>query len=332
MRAVVLHTHGGPEVLTIEEVADPVPGPDEVLVRVAATALNRADLLQRMGLYPDPRRVQPEIPGLEFAGTVEAVGARVTMWRAGDRVMGIEAGGAYAELIATHERQLLAVPAALDLVDAAAIPEVFLTAWDALVVQGGLTSGRWALVHAGASGVGTAAIQIAKAVGAHIAVTCSAGKADLCRSLGADLVFGRSPNDWLAEAKAAVPAGFDSILDVVGGEEIDRNLQAVAQRGSIVQVGLMGGGSVPVNVGLLMAKRAHWIGTTLRARPIEEKVAVTRRFAAEMLPMFDTQPGEAAPRLRPVIDRRFAFAAIAEAHALMEANANAGKIVVVVQD
>ena len=324
MRAVVLHSYGGPEVLSIEEVADPVPGPDEVLVQVAATALNRADLLQRMGLYPDPRKAQPEIPGLEFAGTVAAVGSRVTMWQVGDRVMGITAGGAYAERIAVHERQLLAVPTTMPLTEAAAIPEVFLTAWDALVLQGGLTSGRWALVHAGASGVGTASIQIAKAVGARIAVTCSPGKAALCRSLGADLVFDRSPSDWLAAAKAAVPGGFDTILDVVGGEEIDRNLQAVAQRGSIVQVGLMGGGSVQVNVGLLMAKRAHWVGTTLRARPIEEKVAVTRRFAAEMLPLFTDG------RLRPVIDCRFTLDEIAAAHALMASNANAGKIVITI--
>lgn len=325
MRAVVLHDHGGPEVLTIEDVSDPVPGPDEVLVDIAATALNRADLLQRMGLYPDPRRMQPEIPGLEFAGTVAAVGARVTMWNVGDRVMGIEAGGAYAERIATHERQLLAVPENIELVEAAAIPEVFLTAWDALVVQGGLTSGRWALVHAGASGVGTAAIQIAKAIGAFIAVTCSPGKAELCLSLGADIVLKRSPHDWLADAQAAVPGGFGTVLDVVGGEEIDRNLQAVAPRGTIVQVGLMGGGSVPVNVGLLMGKRAHWIGTTLRARPIEEKVAVTRRFAAEMLPLFEDG------RLKPVIDRRYPLAEIAEAHKLMESNANAGKIVIIVR-
>ncbi len=322
MRAVVLHSHGGPEVLTIENVADPVPGADEVLVDIAATALNRADLLQRMGLYPDPRRLQPEIPGLEFAGTVAEVGARVTMWSVGDRVMGIEAGGGYAERIAVHGRQLLAVPASLSLEDAAAIPEVFLTAWDALVVQGGLTSGRWALVHAGASGVGTASIQIAKAVGARIAVTCSPGKTELCCSLGADLVLDRSPNDWLAQVNSAVPTGFDTILDVVGGEEIDRNLQAVAQRGTIVQVGLMGGGSVQVNVGLLMAKRAHWIGTTLRSRPVEEKVALTRRFAAEMLPLFDDG------RLRPVIDRRFPFDDIAAAHELMASNANAGKIVI----
>ncbi|TPW12325.1 MAG: putative quinone oxidoreductase [Acidimicrobiaceae bacterium] len=322
MRAVVLHEHGGPEVLTIEEVSDPEPGPDEVLVDIAATALNRADLLQRMGLYPDPRRSRPEIPGLEFAGVVSALGARVTMWRPGDVVMGIEAGGAYAERIATHERQLLAVPASIDVVDAAAIPEVFLTAWDALVLQGGLTSGRWALVHAGASGVGTAAIQIAKAIGACIAVTCSAGKAEGCRSLGADLVIERSPHDWLSEALGAVPNGFDVVLDVIGGDEVGRNLQAVATRGTIVQVGLMGGGSTSVNVGLLLAKRATWVGTTLRARPLEEKVTLTRRFAAEILPLFHSGT------LRPIIDCVLPFDAIADAHRRMESNANTGKIVV----
>ena len=322
MRAVVLHSHGGPEVLTIERVADPVPGPDEVVVDVAATALNRADLLQRMGLYPDPRRLSPEIPGLEFAGTVSACGERARMWQVGDRVMGIEAGGAYAERIATHERQLLRVPDGIDLVAAAGIPEVFLTAWDALVLQGGLTSGRWALVHAGASGVGTAAIQLAKAVGARIAVTCSSGKAQACRDLGADLVFERSPHDWLSDAKAAVPDGFDTVLDVIGGEEVDRNLQVVATRGTIVQVGLMGGGTTPVNVGLLLAKRATWVGTTLRTRPIEEKVGVTRRFAAEVLPLFDSGA------LRPVIDSVYPFDQIGDAHRLMEQNKNTGKIVV----
>lgn len=325
MRAVVLRSHGGPEVLTIEEVPDPVPGPDEVLVEVAATALNRADLLQRMGMYPDPRRLQPEIPGLEFSGTVAAVGTRVTMWRTGDRVMGIEAGGGYAERIATHERQLLAVPVALDLADAAAIPEVFLTAWDALVVQGGLTSGRWALVHAGASGVGTAAIQLCRAIGARVAVTCSAGKAAACRDLGADLVLERSPHDWAADAAAAVPGGFDVVLDVIGGEEIDRNLRAVTTSGRIVQVGLMGGGRTQVDVGLLLAKRATWIGTTLRARPIEQKVALTRRFAAEVLPLFESGV------LRPVIDRRYPLEQIAAAHEHMAANANTGKIVVTVR-
>ena len=322
MRAVVLRSHGGPDSLTIEEVADPVGGPEDVIIRVRATALNRADLLQVMGMYPNPRPAALEIPGLEFAGTVEAVGARVTMWKPGDEVMGIESGGAYAEKIATHERQLMRVPAVVGLADAAAIPEVFLTAWDALVLQGGLTSGRWALVHAGASGVGTASIQIAKSIGARIAVTCSPGKMELCRSLGADLVFERSPANWLAEGKAAVPDGFDTILDVVGGEEIDRNLQSVAVKGRIVQVGLMGGGNVAVNVGLLMGRRATWIGTTLRVRPLEEKAALARRFAAEMLPLFDSGA------LKPVIDSRYAFDQIADAHRHMAANANAGKIMV----
>ncbi len=325
MRAVVLHAHGGPEVLTIEETADPVPGPDDVVVDIAATALNRADLLQRMGLYPDPRGLPIEIPGMEFSGTVSALGERARMWQIGDRVMGIEAGGAYAERIATHERQLIRVPAGIDLVEAAAIPEVFITAWDALVLQGGLTSGRWCLVHAGASGVGTAAIQIAKAIGAHIAVTVSAGKADACRELGADLVFERSPHDWLADARAARPSGFDTVLDVIGGEETDRNLQAVAVRGTIVQVGLMGGGMTQVNVGLLLTKRLKWIGTTLRPRPIEEKVAVCRRFDAELMPLFESG------RLRPVIDSTYAFDQIADAHQRMESNANTGKILVTIR-
>ena len=199
---------------------------------------------------------------------------------------------------------------------------MFLTAWDALVLQGGLTSGRWALVHAGASGVGTASIQIAKSIGARIAVTCSTGKMELCRSLGADLVLERSPAAWLTEAMAAVPDGFDTILDVVGGEEIERNLQAVAMKGRIIQVGLMGGSTVPVNVYALMGRRVSWTGTMLRARPIEEKIALTRRFASEMLPLFDSG------QLHPVIDSRFPFDQIADAHRHMAANANAGKIMI----
>ena len=193
---------------------------------------------------------------------------------------------------------------------------------DLLVLQGGLTSGRWALVHAGASGVGTAAIQIAKAIGARIAVTCSAGKMDACGRLGADLVLERSPHDWMSDAQAAVPGGFDVVLDVVGGDEIDRNLRVVSTKGTIVQVGLMGGAQAAVNVGLLLAKRACWIGTTLRARPLEEKVAVTQRFAAEMLPLFDTGV------LRPIIDCRFPLDRIADAHRAMAANTNTGKILI----
>lgn len=322
MRAVVLRQHGGPEVLTIEEVDDPVPGPDQILVDVGHTALNRADTLQRQGLYADPRQRAVEIPGLEYAGTVAAIGDDVVEWSIGDRVMGIESGGCYAERVVTHARQALAVPASVDLRDAAAIAEVFLTAWDALVVQGGLTSGRWALVHAGASGVGTAAIQIAKALGARIAVTCSAGKADACRELGADLVLERSPSDWLSALKAEIPSGVDTILDVIGGDEAERNLHAVAVDGTIVQVGLMGGGKAPITMGLILMKRITWIGTTLRSRPLERKLELCQRFTREILPLFD------AGALRPVIDSRFAFDDIADAHRHMEADANIGKILI----
>ena len=320
MRAVVVTEYGGPEVLKVIEVPDPVPGPDEILVKVAHSACNRADTLQRMGGYRDPVTRLHEILGLEYAGTVAAVGERVTLWSVGDRVMGIESGACYAELVATHERQALPIPSVVELSDAAAIPEVFLTAWDALVVQGGLASGRWALVHAGASGVGTAAIQVAKAIGARIAVTCSAGKIQACRELGADLVLERSPADWAAALREAVPGGVDVILDVIGGEETNRNLASIKPQGAIVQVGLMGGGQTPVNLGLLLVKRVCWIGTTLRARPIEQKAALSQRFIAEVIPLFESGA------VRPVIDSRFALDDIVEAHRHMEANANIGKI------
>ena len=322
MRAVVLNSHGGPEVLTIEEVDDPRPGADDIVVDVEHTAVNRADILQRMGMYPDPRRRALEIPGLEYAGVVSAVGADVTGWSVGDRAMGIEAGGCYAEKVVTHARQALPVPDSIPSIDAAAVPEVFLTAWDALVVQGGLTSGRWALVHAGASGVGTAAIQVAKAIGARIAVTCSSGKIDACSALGADVVLERSPADWLSALSEQVPAGVDVVLDVIGGDETGRNLTAVRTDGTIVQVGLMGGANASVNVGMILSKRITWIGTTLRARPVERKLALSQRFIDEVLPLFDTGA------LRPVVDSRFGFDHIADAHRHMEANANVGKILI----
>jgi putative PIG3 family NAD(P)H quinone oxidoreductase len=323
MRAAVLTDYGGPEVITVQDVADPTPGPDEILVRVASSAINRADTMQRQGGYPDPRgRGGPEILGLEFAGTVAEVGSRVSAWTVGDHVMGVESGACNAELVTTHERQALPVPSNVPLADAAALPEVYLTAWDALVVQGGLTSGRWALVHAGASGVGTAAIQIVKAIGGRIAVTCSAGKADACRDLGADLVLERSPADWAAALKHAVPDGVDTVLDVVGGEEANRNLAVVRPQGTIVQVGLMGGGQTPVNLGLLLVKRVHWIGTALRTRPLEQKIALMQRFRSEVIPLFESGA------LRPVIDTRFTLGDIVEAHRKMDANANVGKILI----
>jgi len=323
MRAVVLHSHGGPEVLTIEEVPDPEPGPEEVLVEIRSTAVNRADLLQRMGFYPNPFPEALEIPGLELAGIVRAIGERVRLWHLGDEVMAITGGGGYAEQAVIHERQLMAVPGSISVTDAGAIPEVFITAWDALVVQGGLTSGRWALVHAGASGVGTAAIQLVKALGGRVVVTCSGGKVDACRALGADVVVDYGSEDFVsAVADATDGRGVDVVLDVIGGDYVNRNVRSCRVGGHIVQVGVMGGGSTMVDVGALLPKRVRLTGTVLRARPIEEKIAVSRRFASEVLPLFEDG------RLRPVIDSRYPLAQIADAHVRMAENVNVGKIVI----
>ena len=320
MRAIVLDEYGGPEVLTPREVPDPVAGPEEVLVAVAATAVNRADLLQRMGMYPGPP-MEHEIPGMELAGTVEAVGERVNSLGVGDPVMGIVGGGAYAEKVAVHERQLMAVPADVGLPDAGAIPEVFITAYDALVLQGGLGAGGWALVHAGASGVGTAAIQLAKAVGARVVVTCSAGKRSPCESLGADAVVDYGSEDFVEVVRSVTRGtGVDVVLDVVGGDYLARNIKASRVGGRIIQVGVMGGGRTEVDLGALLPKRLSIVGTVLRGRPLEEKVAVTRRCAHDLLPLFD------AGTLRPVIDRRMSLWDVAEAHELVASNATVGKV------
>jgi putative PIG3 family NAD(P)H quinone oxidoreductase len=323
MRAVVLRSHGGPEVLEIQDVEAPAPGNDDISVDVVATALNRADLLQRMGLYPNPFPDDIEIPGLEFSGTVRSVGAHVRRWKVGDPVMGIVSGGGYAQQLVLPERQAMRIPTGISVADAAAIPEVFITAWDALVVQGVLTSGRWALVHAGGSGVGTAAIQICKAIGARIAVTCSAGKVAACRALGADVVVDYGSQDFVAEvASATAGAGVDVVLDVIGGDYLERNIAALATKGRIIQVGVMAGKPVLFNVGALLGKRASIIGTVLRARPVEEKISISQRFASEVLPLFDARV------LRTVIDRRYQLDDIAAAHEYMASNGNTGKIVI----
>lgn len=325
MRAVVLTEFGEPDVLRIADIGVPTPADDEVLVKVAATALNRADLLQRRGFYPNPFPAEHNVPGMEFAGTVAAIGRLATRWKIGDHVMGIVAGGAYAEYLVTPAPQAMRTPRGMALVDAAAIPEVFITAWDALVLQGGLTPGGTALVHAGASGVGTAAIQICRAMGARIAVTCSTNKVQACRDLGAALVIDYSKQDFAAAiADFTGGQGVDVVLDVIGGDYTVRNVACLALKGRIIQVGTMAGPSKDFNVASLMGKRASIIGTVLRPRPKEEKIAVSQAFAEALLPDFD------AGVLRPVIDRRFDLAQIVEAHQHMEANANIGKIVVTV--
>lgn len=324
MRAVVLRTYGDPDVMELREVPEPEFGPEEVLVEVAATALNRADLLQRRGWYPEPGPKRPhEIPGMELAGRVVEVGSLVSRWSVGDEVMAIVGGGAYAQRIAIHERQLMAVPAGVALADAAAIPEVGITAHDALVTQGGLRSGGWALIHAGASGVGSMAVQIAGALGARSIATASTAKIDAVRALGADVVVDYKSEDFVeVVAQATDGGGVDVVLDVIGGDYLMRNLASLRTGGSIVQVGVMGGGKTTIDLGALLPKRARLVGTVLRARPLEEKVAASRLFEREVVPAIE------AGVIKPVIDRRFPIDAIADAHRYMETNANVGKIVI----
>jgi NADPH2:quinone reductase len=320
MRAVVITGYGGPEVLQVMEVPEPLPGPGEVLVDVVSSALNRADLLQRMGLYPGPQ-MEHEVPGLEFAGRVSAVGEGVTRWSEGNEVMGITGGAAHAERLVVHADQAVRVPVGTSLEMAGALPEVFITAWDALVLQGGLREGGTALVHAGASGVGTAAIQLCGMLGATVVVTASAGKVARCLELGADRAVDYASQDWVSVvAEATDGRGADVVLDVIGGDYLDRNADALAVGGTIMQVGLMGGGKATFGLGKLLSKRARLVGTTLRARSLEEKVALSRAFEDRVVPGFEDGS------LQVVVDRRYPLADIAEAHAYMETNASVGKI------
>jgi len=324
MRAVVITEYGDVDVLQVQEVPAPVPGPDEVLVEVMASAMNRADLLQRAGQYPAPGpQPEYEVPGLEFSGTIAAVGSQVVSWSPGDAVMGIVSGGAMAEMLVTHERMLQPVPSSVGLADAAGIPEVFMTAHDALVSQGMLTSGRRALVHAGASGVGTASIQICQAIGAEIAVTCSTNKVGACSDLGAHLVVDYSKDDFVdAVGDWTGGGGVDVVLDVIGGEYLVRNIRCLKTQGRIVQVGVMGEAVASFPLGALLPKRASLIGTVLRSRPLEQKIDANQRFLSELLPRFDDGT------LRPVIDSRYALEDIAEAHNYMATNGNIGKILI----
>ena len=324
MRAVVLASYGEPEVLTLAEVPEPDFGPTDVVVDIVATALNRADLLQRRGFYPEPGpKRDHEVPGMELSGRVAAVGDRTSTWKVGDEVMAIVSGGAYAERIAVPEGQLMGVPAGIAVADAAAIPEVGITAHDALVTQGHLGAGGWALVHAGASGVGSMAVQIVKAMGARVVTTTSAGKVDAVKALGADVVVDYGTADFVDATLAASDGlGADAVLDVVGGDYLARNLAALRTGGTIVQVGVLGGGKTTIDLGALLPKRARLVGTVLRARPVEEKIDATRRFVAQVVPAIE------AGLVNPVIDRRFALADIADAHRYLETNANIGKVVI----
>jgi len=308
MKALWIARHGGPEVLEIRDVPEPAAGPDDVVVRVRASGLNRADLLQRRGLYPPPPGVPAEIPGLELAGEVEACGARVTSLRPGDRVMAIVAGAGQAEYSALHERMALPIPGEMRFEDAAAIPEAFLTAYDALFARGGLRPGETVLIHAAASGVGLAAAAIAAITGAKvIALTRSEEKRKKLAALGYE---------------TSEPAsGVDVVLDFLGASSWAGNVEVLLPKGRLVIIGTMSGSKVEADLSPILRKRLTVVGTVLRSRPIEEKIALTREFARTILPLI------AGGRIRPVVDRVLPLSRAADAHGAMERNENFGKIV-----
>ena len=324
MKAIVITTHGGPDVLQLQDIPDPVPGPEDLLVAVRATALNRADVIQRTGGYPQPGpKPAFEVPGLEFAGEVQQAGDRVEGFAPGDRVMGLLAGGGYAEKVVVHNRLAMKVPDGLSWREAGATPEVYITAHDALR-QCDLVAGESALIHAAGSGVGVAAVQIAKLLGASF-VAGTAGsdeKLDQAKALGLDLGINyRTANFAEAVLGATNGRGVDVILDVIGAEYWERNMQAIAPKGRMVLVGLMGGPETKANLGLLLMKRLQVRGTTLRARPLEEKAAATRAFEKSVVPHL------ANGRVKVVVDRVFPLADAPDAHRYLESNANFGKVV-----
>jgi putative PIG3 family NAD(P)H quinone oxidoreductase len=320
MKAIVITRPGGPEVLELQERPAPEPARGEVRVRVRATALNRADLLQRMGKYPAPPDSPPDIPGMELAGEIDALGAGVREWAVGDRVFGLCGGGSYAEQVVVHARTLARIPAALSFTDAAAVPEAFITAWDAAVTQAGLAAGETVLVHAAGSGVGTAAVQIARAIGARsIGTARTAGKLERLRPLGLDHGV-LAEGDRFADAVAAIGAP-DVILELVGGAYLAEDLRCVAPRGRIVLISTMAGARAELDLGAILRQRLVVRGTVLRARPLEEKIAVTQAFARHLVPLFERGV------LRPVVDRVLPLSAAAEAHTYMASNAGFGKVV-----
>jgi NADPH2:quinone reductase len=323
MRAVIIGKPGGPEVLSIEERPVPQPGPGEIRVRVHASALNRADLLQRRGNYPAPPGAPADIPGLEYAGEVDAVGEGAGLWAVGNRVMGIVGGGGHAEYVVVHEREGIRIPQNLSWEEAAAIPEVFLTAYDALFRQLDLTMGERLLILAVGSGVGTAALQLASAAGATVIGTSrTAAKLKQAMEMGLEVGVDTSKED-LAEAvnQATYGSGVHAVLDLVGGKLLEASLRVVALRGRVVVVGTTGGTKVEVDLGLLLRRRIHLFGTVLRSRPLEEKIALAREFSNAVLPLISSG------RIRPVIDSVFPMDAIRTAHERMEENASFGKIV-----
>jgi putative PIG3 family NAD(P)H quinone oxidoreductase len=322
MKAAAITQPGGPEVLNWGEVPDPgTPGPGEVLIDVVASAVNRADLLQRQGFYDPPPGASP-YPGLECSGHVAALGADVSGWSVGDAVCALLSGGGYAERVLVPAGQLLPVPDSVTLVEAAGLPEVVSTVWSNVFMTAGLRPSEMLLVHGGASGIGTMAIQLARAVDARVAVTAgSPAKLERCQELGADVLIDYHDEDFVAVVHEATKGrGADVVLDVMGAKYLARNLSVLAVNGRLVIIGLQGGAKAEINLGQLLAKRAAVIATTLRARPAEEKAAIIAAVREHVWPLI------AAGRVRPVIHATFPMAQVSAAHAVVEESSHVGKV------
>jgi NADPH:quinone reductase len=324
MTAIGIKAPGGPEALIPEERTVPTPGEGELLIRVRAAGVNRPDVMQRKGGYPPPPGAS-DIPGLEIAGEVAALGSGVKRWKEGDRVMALVSGGGYAEYCLAHASHTLAV-SGLPLEEAAAVPETFFTVWHNVFERGGLKSGETFLVHGGSSGIGTTAIQLAKQFGATVFTTAGSDeKCEACRKLGADLAVNYKSDDFVAACKKVTDGkGVDLILDMVGGDYIERNYEAAAVEGRIVQIAFQGSAKSTVNFMRLMLKRLHHTGSTLRARSIADKGAIARAVEEKVLPLL------ASGKVKPVLYKTFPLKEAATAHALMESSTHIGKIVLTV--
>ena len=326
MKAIVFSAPGGPEVLTWSEVPDPVPGDGQVLVEVAAAAVNRADLLQRQGYY-NPPPGSSEILGLECSGRIAALGPGVSGWAVGDEVCALLTGGGYAQKVAVPAGQLLPVPKGVDLVTAAGLPETVCTVWSNVFMAAGLQPGEILLVHGGASGIGTTAIQLAKALGAKVLVTVgSKEKAERCVELGADAAIDYRTEDFVERVHELTDGhGADVILDIMGASYLARNVDALAVSGRLVNIGMQGGSKAELDLGKLMRKRAAVLATTLRARPAAEKAAIVAAVREHVWPLL------ASGGLRVVVDRLVPLPEAAEAHRVVEASDHVGKVLLVAQ-
>ncbi|MYX35884.1 MULTISPECIES: NAD(P)H-quinone oxidoreductase [unclassified Streptomyces] len=319
MHAITIPEPGGPDALVWAEVPDPVPAEGEVLVEVAATAVNRADLLQRQGFYDPPPGASP-YPGLECSGRIAALGPGVSGWSVGDEVCALLAGGGYAGKVVVPAGQLLPVPKGVGLVEAAALPEVVCTVWSNVFMIAHLRPGERLLVHGGSSGIGTMAIQLAKAVGAKVAVTAgSEDKLAKCRELGADLGINYREQDFTAEVRKAF-GGADVILDIMGAKYLGRNVEALAVNGRLAVIGLQGGVKGELDLGRMLAKRAAITATSLRGRPLEEKAAIVAAVREHVWPLLESGV------VRPVVDRTLPVRKAPEAHRLVEASTHVGKV------